>query len=386
MPPPLILHLIYRLGRAGLESNLVRMINHMPPDRYRHAIACLRGFTDFRDEIRRSDVPVYDLGQKRGVDWGVYPRLYRLCRELRPAVFHTRNLAAVEGQWVARLAGIPARIHSEEGRDVSDPHGLNRKHNLLRRSIRPIVHSFGAVSQDLCDWLVERIGVPREKVSLLRTGVDTAAFRIRAAGEGPPALGPDGWLREGALVYGWLGRVTSVKDPILYLEAFRRVADQQAASGGRPVRLLLVGDGEERSRCLEWVRQNGLEPLCWIAGKLPDAALAMRLMDVFVLSSIAEGTPNTVLEAMASGLPVVGTRVGGMPNLVSEGVEGLLTPAQDPEALAAAMMRYARDEALRAEHGRQARLRAEREFGIDTMVRDYLSLYDRAAARRTRRP
>ena len=93
--PPLVVHIIYRLGVGGLENGLVNLINRMPGERYRHAVICLKDATDFRNRLH-SEVPVYELRRKKGQDFGLFARVYRLLRELRPEVVHTRNLAAVE--------------------------------------------------------------------------------------------------------------------------------------------------------------------------------------------------------------------------------------------------------------------------------------------------
>ena len=120
---------------------------------------------------------------------------------------------------------------------------------------------------------------------------------------------------------------------------------------------------------------NALE-LCWLPGSRDDTPNLLRGMDIFVLPSLAEGISNTILEAMASGLPVVATHVGGNPELIVEGQTGTLVPPANPDAMADALQRYIEDAALRREHGAQGRQRIEHEFNLDTMVQHYLSVYD----------
>ena len=130
---PLIAHVIFRLDIGGLENGLVNLINHMPESRYRHAIICLQNYTDFRLRIRREDVPVFALNKAEGKDFHLYSQLWHLLRNIKPHIVHTRNLAALDCQFVAALAGVRARVHGEHGWDMMDLHGSNFKYNLLRR-------------------------------------------------------------------------------------------------------------------------------------------------------------------------------------------------------------------------------------------------------------
>src|SRR5262245_47853878 len=146
---PLVAHVIQRLGVGGLENGLVNLINHMPEKRYRYAILCLTSATEFKNRIRPRNVPIIELNQTPGHDLAVYWRFWKTLRELNPDIVHTRNLPALEFQFLAACAGVKGRIHGEHGRDTYDPDGLNFKYNLLRRAIRPFVHRYIAVSEDL---------------------------------------------------------------------------------------------------------------------------------------------------------------------------------------------------------------------------------------------
>ena len=173
-PAPLVAHIIHRLAVGGLENGLINLINHMPEDRYRHVIICLANATDYSQRIRRKDVPVIELNQRPGHDFAVHWRLLKLLRRLRPAIVHTRNLSALEFQAVAALAGVYGRVHGEHGRDMYDLDGTSRKYNLLRKTIRPFVQRYTAVSVDLAQWLVDTIGIRPDRVTQIYNGVDAA--------------------------------------------------------------------------------------------------------------------------------------------------------------------------------------------------------------------
>jgi sugar transferase (PEP-CTERM/EpsH1 system associated) len=362
---PLIAHVIHRLDVGGMENGLVNLINRMPPERYRHAIVSLTDRTDFAKRIARDDVEILTFGKKPGHDPGLYVRLFRAFLRLRPAIVHTRNLAAIEAAAPAALAGVPYRIHGEHGRDTQDPDGTNRKYRWLRRALSPLVHRFIAVSRELESYLVEGVGIPPPKVVRIGNGVDVERFRPgveRAAG---PA------------VIGSVTRMQEVKDPLTLARAFVRLRER-----GVDARLVLAGDGPLLGQVRRLLDEAGAARDATLVGSRDDVPELLRSFDVFALSSRVEGISNTILEAMATGLPVVATRVGGNEELVEDGVTGTLVPPGDPKALAGALARYLEDARLRKEQGLRGRARAEKEFALDGMIARYLALYDDVRAPR----
>jgi glycosyltransferase involved in cell wall biosynthesis len=169
--------------------------------------------------------------------------------------------------------------------------------------------------------------------------------------------------------------MAAVKDQLTLVRAFLHLLESQADACKR-LRLVMVGDGPLREESRKLLCAAGAEHLAWLPGERADIPAIMRGLDVFVLPSLAEGISNTILEAMASGLPVVATRVGGNPELVEEGETGLLVPPADPVQLAEAICTYLTDHAKIVRHGRAGRKRAETEFSIEAMVNGYLAVYD----------
>lgn len=370
--PPLVVHLIYRLDFGGLETLLVECVNRMPADRYRHAIVCLTDYTAFSEKIDRSDVQIYALHKEPGLGLSTHIKTWKLLRRLRPAVLHTYNLATIEYTVAAALAGVPVRIHAEHGRNASDPEGRNRKHNFLRRILTPWVDRFVPVSADLQRWLKTRIGIPDSKNLLIHNGVDTRRFRPAAAGKSFASDAPFG---ADDFVIGTVGRVQDVKNHLGLIDAFILLREMLPSMKGR-LRLAIVGDGPLLNALREKLAKAGIADMAWLPGARSDIADIMRGFSVFALSSIAEGTPVTILEAMATGLPVVATRVGGIPEAVAENVSGLLVPPSDPAALATALARYCEDPELAGRHGRAGRERVERQGSIAAMIDAYAELYD----------
>jgi sugar transferase (PEP-CTERM/EpsH1 system associated) len=371
-PRPCIAHVVYRFDVGGLENGVVNLVNHLPPDSYRHAIVALTEVTDFHERIRRDDVQFFSLHKGPGHGFRLYPRLFKLFRDLAPAIVHTRNLAALEASVPAWLAGVPARVHGEHGRDVGDLDGSNRRYQRVRRVYRPFVTQYVALSKDLADYLRGPIGIPPARIAQIYNGVDTTRFAPAPHGRLPlagcPFAFPDLWF------VGTVGRMKDVKDQVTLAEAFV-VAVRRHPAGAR-MRLVMVGSGPLRDRVDGVLDAAGLRHQAWLPGDRADVPDILRGLDCFVLPSLAEGVSNTILEAMASGIPIVATRVGGNPELVDDGVTGHLVPPTDAEAMASAILGYFDDATIGRRHGRAARQVAVQRFSLERMVKDYLSLYD----------
>ncbi len=381
MLPPLVAHVVHSLRVGGLENGLVNLINRMPAERYRHVVVCLSTYDHFAERIARDDVEVLALHKREGKDPMLYWRLLRLLRRLRPDIVHTRNLGAVEAQLPAWLAGARARIHGEHGRDIGDLAGTNRRYRLIRRLMRPFVHRYVPLSRELADYLHDAVGVPRARMTRIVNGVDVEHFRPDEDGRARAALLSERGWPEDSVVVGWVGRMEPVKNPLGLVEALARLRVIAPGASDR-VRLVLIGDGSQRAAVEAAVKERALGDRVWLPGSRDDVPELLRALDLFALPSLAEGISNTILEAMASGLPVVATDVGGNAELVDAGRTGELVPASDPDALAGALALYLERPQRLSIDGRAARARAVETFSIDGMVSAYTDVYDRVLSAR----
>jgi sugar transferase (PEP-CTERM/EpsH1 system associated) len=370
---PLIVHVVYRFAVGGLENGVVNLINHMDRSRWRHAVVSLTDIDPtFARRLQPADVQLISLHKPPGQGFWQYPRLWRLFRQLRPAIVHTRNLAALESQLPAWLAAVPGRVHGEHGRDVEDMHGTSRRHMLMRRVYRSFTQRQIALGQELAGYTRDKIGVAPERLHAIYNGVDTSRFRPaprRQAIEGSPFNDPALWL------IGTVGRMLTVKAQPLLARAFVQALQQHPALQQR-ARLVLVGDGPLRAECEALLQAAGMAHLAWLAGERADVPDVMRGLDCFALPSLAEGISNTILEAMASGLPVLATRVGANAELVREGSTGFVVPPNDVAALAQGIVRLAEDAPGAAAMGREGRVVAERQFSLQAMVTAYQGVYE----------
>lgn len=378
-PRPLVLHVVYRFDVGGLENGIVNLINHMRGADYRHAVLALTEvMPGFSRRIQRGDVSFISLHKPPGQGFWLYPRLVRLFRRLRPAIVHTRNLGALECQVPAWLAGVPVRIHGEHGRDVGDLDGSRRRYQWIRRAYKPFVSHYFALSRDLATYLHGKVHVPGNRVTQVYNGVDSTRFRPAAAGGRPPIAGCP-FSASGHWLIGTVGRMQPVKDQTTLARAFVRALEMAPELRGR-LRLVMVGDGPLRASAASILEAAGVAALAWLPGERSDVPDVMRGLDCFVLPSLAEGISNTILEAMACGLPVVATDVGGNADLTTAGLTGEIVPAADLQALADALLRLARNPVQASAMGRAGRDAAETRFSMQAMVSTYQAVYERELA------
>lgn len=371
------MHVLHRFDTGGLENGVVNLLNHMPRSSYRHMVVALTEVTDFKLRVKRDDVAYASLHKPPGHGMRLFPRMWRLIRQHQPAIVHTRNLAALEMQVPAWAAGVPVRIHGEHGRDARDPDGHNRRYQWLRRAHSPFVDHYVALSQDLAGYLQQRVGISAQRIARICNGVDSARFhppasRAQAVAGCPFQAGPH-WL------VGTVGRMQDIKNQTLLAQAFV-LALQQRPDLRERLRLVMVGDGALRAPAQALLNQAGVADLAWLPGERSDVAEVMRSLDCFVLPSLAEGISNTILEAMATALPVIATDVGGNPELVEHDCTGRIIASGDAPALAREIIAYAQQPDRAMAHGLAGRAAVERQYSLGAMVAAYQDLYDRQLA------
>lgn len=357
--------MVHGLGIGGLETGLVNLVRGLPRDRYRHLVLCLRELGPNAPRLEAAGARVHLAAGPQGRDRFAALRLRRHLRSYRPHVVHTRNYGALDGVLAARLALVPRVLHGEHGWDTPDMQGTSQRRARIRGLLSPLVTRYVTVSDHMNAWLRTHRGFFGDKVVTIHNGVDVQRFERLA----PPASRPN------RLVFGTVGRLAPVKDQASLIAAFAVVA------AGRPeLQLVLYGEGPLGDELRRQAAETGLGDRIIFRGFQQDPATIYSDMDVFVLPSLNEGISNTILESMAAARPVVATEVGGNPELVAAGATGELVPAGDPDALAAAMRRYADDPLLAVRHGRAGRERAAARFSLDRMVAAYADLYGSLAA------
>jgi sugar transferase (PEP-CTERM/EpsH1 system associated) len=359
------MHLVFSLETGGLENGVVNLCNRLDPERFRPVIAVFQGGGALECRVDRGRVELFELNKLWNNDPSLPFRLaWRLVRG-RIDVLHSHSWGTLlEGVVAARLARTPAMIHGE--------HGIleKRRRNVwLQRLMWGSVQHLTAVASPLADDMADLAGIARDRIKVISNGVDTDRFAPRP--EVRNAFRQRLGIRSSDLLIGMVARLVPVKNHHGVLEA---VGDLVRA--GVPVSLALAGDGPLLGELQRVCDGFGLSQRVHFLGDLADVEEFYNSLDLFVLNSHSEGMSNTILEAMASGLPVIATSVGSNPVLVVDGETGFLVSPGVRSALTRAIAILAKDDMLRQSMGRQGRIRIELHFGIDRMVDDYSALYD----------
>lgn len=365
------MHFVDSLGKGGLENGLVNLIERLDPDRFEHVVCAIRRLGENADRLPKNRARVICLGKKETDSAVQVAALARAIREVKPDIVHSRNWPAIEaviaGWWVRSCS----LVHSEHGLDAVSVKGEPWRRRCFRRLAFALADHVLAVSYQLRDLHARRTGFPADRITVIHNGVDSQRFfpDPRARARARVGLG----LSEDEFCIGCVGNLFPVKDHRTLLEAVTRLARER----GGAWRLLVVGEGPERAQ-LEGIvntRPQLQGRVCFLgsSNRVPEL---LQAMDVYVLSSVAEGICNSLLEAMATGLAVVATATGGNPEVVVDGQSGLLCPVADFETLAAHLLQLAARPDLRMQLAQQAVTRVRDKFSIDSMVEKYGQVYE----------
>jgi len=360
------MHILDSLNVGGLENGVVNLVNYLDHSKYNHVICCLREVGVMAERLHRKDTEVICMGS-RSTDYFMPMKLIPLIDRIRPQVVHTRNWGTIDGIIAAKLARVKYVIHGEHGREFTDLHGSNYRRNLARWVLGRWVNLFVAVSDEIKSWLVNKVGIPEKKIVTIVNGVDTKKFF-------PPAdkkkVKQDLGIDPDTFIVGTVGRLDKVKNYEMLLKAM------PLKSSEFPYKLILIGDGPERANLEVFVTTHRL-PNVEFLGEKQNIRDYLQVFDLFVLPSLAEGMSNTILEAMATGIPIVATRVGGTPEIVEDGVTGSLIPSGGYDLLSEMITKYMNDRSLCETQGQAGRLRCEKLFSLNVMVEKYDRLYSK---------
>jgi glycosyltransferase involved in cell wall biosynthesis len=364
-----IAHVVVSLEMGGAERMVVDLARAQTSRGHRVMVYALNKATNptLRGLLTEAGVPVEELARGSGIDVRVLARLALAFRSQRPHVVHTHNEPPlIYATSAARLVGAPA-VHTSHG-----PHKLSRGADLLVRGAARLTQRYVAVTGALVEKLSGSGEVPPAKLRVIENGVNTDSFRPTAAER--TTVRAELGIPPSAFVIGTVGRLAPEKNYGFLI----RAAEPLLAKGAH---LLFVGDGVERTRLEQQAAESPNRAAIHFAGSQPDVRRFHAAMDVFSLTSTMEGLPIALLEAMASGLPVVASAIGGIPLVVEDGVTGLLIPSGEPEAFSTALGRVDRERPQAAAFGAAGRDRVVARYGLARMVDQYLDLYQEVRRR-----
>jgi sugar transferase (PEP-CTERM/EpsH1 system associated) len=373
--PLRVIHIVNSLGLGGTEGGVLKVMQGLDGARFEQKLCTIRGADP---ELARSPVVDGKLLMAGRAEPGfqfLLFQLVRIFRERKPHIIHSRNWGAIEAVLAGRIAGVPVVIHSEHGYELDMLSGLPLRRRALRRAFYPMCDAVFTVSNQLQRYHGQQAGILPERIRVIPNGVDTQLFSPDVSRR-KRARERFGYSPED-LVLGSVGRMVPIKGHDTMLRAGEVLLERN-----KKVRLLLVGAGPDLDRHQSYVKSSLLlKDRVIFAGASFDVAELYQAMDVFLLPSISEGLSNTLLEAMATGLPCIATDVGGNPELVSHGQEGFLFPPGGVSQLAAYVEQISENGALRDRFSAAARRRATSQFSLGRMMDAYTTLYTELAKR-----
>lgn len=358
-----VLHSLHVGGAEVLAARLARQLGSS----YRFVFACLDELGPLGQQLRGEGFAVHVLKRRAGLDWKCPWRLARFLRQERVDLVHAHQYTPFFYALAARrLYRRPPLLFTEHGRH--HPDYPRRKRMLVNRLLLEARDRVIGVGQVVRKALVHNEGIPDHRVGVIYNGVNLAPFsngrldRLTVRRE--IGVGADD------LVLLQVARLDYLKDHATALRTLGRLRRDRPNA-----RLVLVGEGEERNAIQELIQKLDLSAHVRLLGLRSDVDRLLAAADVFLLTSISEGIPLTLIEAMAAGVPVASTNVGGVPEVIEDAQTGLLAPAGDDAALAGNVLRLMSNPQWRGEIVQRARQRAKQIFSEEQMHQAYRKLY-----------
>jgi L-malate glycosyltransferase len=366
-PRPTICQLLHGLPIGGAEVLADRFVRCLS-DRYRFVIACLDQVGTLGEALEADGYTVCHLGRKPGMDLGCARRLARFVRDQHVDLIHAHQYTPFFYALTSRLfrAGVPV-VFTEHGR--WHPDFPRRKRMIFNRVMTRRRDRFLAVGEAVGQALITNEGLPANRVQVVYNGINLEPFEQlpsdRAAIRAELGFSPDDFL------IMQVARLDGLKDHCTAIRTMQHLLREAPRA-----KLILVGEGPERAKIEPLIRELELEENVRLLGSRRDVPRLLSAADVFLLTSISEGIPLTIIEGMAAGLPVVSTDIGGVREILGDPPIGRLAPAGDDNQLAQALIELAEKPALRREWGERGRQRAFDLFSEQTMHAQYADIFD----------
>lgn len=376
--PIKVMQLALSLTIGGTEKLVYDIVRRVDKQTVAPIICCLDEFGHFGERLQAEGFQVYTLSRTPGIDWQMIPKLAHIIEQEQVDVIHAQQYSpffyAVLSVLYYRIAlrkPAPKLLYTEHG--IFYPYRRKFKHVLLNPILCQFADEIVAISKSLKANMVKYENFPERRIEVVYNGIELDRFAHvsvdSAAKRASLGLPPQ------AQVIGIVARLNQVKNHPMLLRAFKRIMAQQPDAY-----LLIIGDGPEEAKLKALAESLQVTDRAWFLGPRSDVAELLQILDVYALSSFSEGTSVSILEAMASGLPVVTTRVGGNPEVVREPETAFLVESDNDEQMAAKLLELLRDPALRGKMGQAGKARAYAEFAQEKMVSAYTAMYQKLAA------
>lgn len=360
-----VLHIIPTFGIGGAERMVVNLLKAFNHEKFEVAACSLysEASTFFEKQLKAYKIPVYYLDKRKGLDLRMIPRLYNLFRTFKPDIVHT-HLYALRNAIIPIILGrIPLRFHTLHNIAYKETDRIGRIVNWVAFHFCKVIPI--SISQEVAKTTYDLYHV---KTPIIYNGIPVNCFQLKKNIRFSYRKKEN--LKESDIIFLHIARFSPQKNHRLLIKAFG-----QAAKQCPNLKLFLVGDGELRIKIEKFVKEERFKQNIYFLGLRQDTSELLASCDTFILSSDWEGTPMTILEAMAAKKPIIATAVGGTPELVENGVTGLLVPPKNTQTLSEAMLRLANNPILREKMGREGQRNVFERFDINQIARQYEELY-----------
>jgi len=358
-----VVHLITSLEVGGAQHGLLLGLPRFDNDKYEHVVCSIMDRMQMASQFRMAGIKVISLNLNRKIDIAVAIRLRRVLKQERPDVLHTYLLHGnILGRIIGRLVGVPAIIGSE--RTIGQARLWGR---IATRLTNPLTNAVEVNSEIGGKAATTDLGVPAEKIEVVRSGLDLKAF---SASTKRADIRSELNVNDEQRLIVYVGRLRPVKGVEYGIKAFAKALEQNPN-----MHFALAGEGEQRTYLQTLTSELGIDDNVSFLGVRNDLPDLLSAADIVLLPSLNEGFPRTAIEAMAAGKPVIATRVGGSPEAIADGKTGILVPSKDIDAMSSALVKLAGDAELQARLGAAGRLRAEQNYSVDNYVSRLDGLY-----------
>jgi len=352
-----VVHLVYSFGCGGLEKVIANLINHSTQYDVEHVLISLTDDISMMDQVDKK-IKVFVLDKKSGNDIKTHVKLFSLLKKLKPQAINTYNFGTIEYHLAAKMAGVPIRVHSDHGRGGDDPTGKDKLHNIFRKFIAKFITEYIVVSYDLYQWVSNVIKVEPSKITLLFNGVVVPQNKDIKSSK--------------ARVFVTVGRLDKVKNQRLLIDAFTQAVN--TLDGFEHCILNIVGDGPLYNELQAQINLLNMQNSIHLLGFRNDITTILEESDIFVLSSVYEAMPMTILEAMANNTPVICTNVGGISQFISE-EQAWFVESKNCKALANKLNEVRVNDEQRLEKVEKAFSFINEKYEMKKMVKAYMAKY-----------
>ena len=356
-----ILHIINSLDCGGLEKFVIDLSAEQNARGHKAQIACLQKGGDLKPLAKDHKLLVTTFDKKGGIDFKLISQLSTLIQKEKFDIVHTHNIAPlIYGTIASKLAFNHHIIQTRHGREPV------RANSLIWALNKKVV----TISNDAKEFLLQNNSVNENKISVIHNGINLKAFNAPLTDEQKNNFKKELGLKEDTLILGNVGRLAREKDQGSLIKAFKKLISKKIK-----VELVIVGDGPLKNNLMQLAKEFDVFDQIKFLGYRSDISKLLQIFDIFILSSFTEGISLTLLEAMASGKPVIATKVGGNPEVVVDNVTGILVPCGFPERIESAVMKLYANRSLLPEYGQAGQKRAYELFSLDRMTSEYEKLY-----------